>query len=76
MYKDRIKSIINSVLYKEIDGIEDINLFESGLFDSLTTLKLFRAIEEEFSLNIDLADIEITDFETIEKINQYLVKHK
>lgn len=73
MYRDRIKRIINDVLYQKVDEIEEINLFESGLFDSLTTLKLFRAIEKEFSITIDLADIEITDFETVEKINQYLV---
>lgn len=73
MYRDRIKRIISDVLYKNVDEIEEINLFESGLFDSLTTLKLFRAIEKEFSITIDLADIEITDFETVDKINQYLV---
>ena len=76
MYISEIKRIIKEELYIA-DNIEnEENLFETGLLDSLTTLKFFCCLEDAFKIEIDLAEVEITDFETIEKINEYIIKAK
>jgi acyl carrier protein len=44
---------------------DDMNLMESGLFDSLGFVELIAAIEEEFELEVDFADVDPETFTTV-----------
>lgn len=55
---------------------EDTNLFEAGLMDSLATMHLFIRLEEKYGVVLDLAEVEIEDFATVRKINQYIKNNK
>lgn len=76
MYKSIIKRIIKEELFIR-DSIDDnTNLFFEGVLDSLKTIRFFSKLEECFDVTIDLAEVEITEFETIEKINDYIMRLK
>jgi acyl carrier protein len=47
------------------DPSDDMNLMESGLFDSLGFVELIAAIEEEFELEVDFADVDPETFTTV-----------
>jgi acyl carrier protein len=51
------------------------DLFESGSLDSLVFVDLLLLLEREFRITIDMQLIEIEDFQSIESIAAYLVKH-
>lgn len=53
---------------------DDDNIFDMGIMDSLLTLKLILCLEETFKISIDLAEIEIEDFSSIQNINTFLMK--
>jgi D-alanine--poly(phosphoribitol) ligase subunit 2 len=44
---------------------DDMNLMESGLFDSLAFVELIAAIEEEFDVEVDFTDVDPDRFTTL-----------
>ena len=44
--------------------------------DSLATMHLFIRLEEKYGVVLDLAEVEIEDFATVRKINQYIKNNK
>lgn len=73
--EERVLDILESICgVDEVRKDMDINLFETGLLDSLGVTELLIEIEEE--LGIDIAPTEITreDIETPNKIIEYLSK--
>lgn len=77
MFIDRIRDIFFEELGIDMTAIQDEdNVFELGIMDSLLTLKLLLCLEEKFRIQIDLAEIEIEDFSSINKINTYLMEIK
>ena len=65
-------SIIHDYLVNECnDGIEisdDDPIIESGILDSLRVLNLISFLEETFRIEIDLIDIDATQFQSINSI--------
>jgi len=55
-------------LYGERSVKDDENLFESGIIDSMGLLRLLAFLESEFGVSIEMKDIAIENFDTIDKI--------
>lgn len=77
MYYSEILAILKEIVLSDnVDISVDTDLFEEGLMDSLATMNMFIQLEQAFGINIDLAEIEIEDFATVRKINDYVVSVK
>lgn len=48
------------------------DLIEEGVLDSLVFVDLIARLEERFSFEIDLADLEIDEFRSVEQIARYV----
>lgn len=66
--RNKVKNIIKDILKKEYNDEE----FIGEKFDSLMFIRLVVTIEKEFEIEIDLSKINIQDFDTIEKICEFV----
>ena len=74
MYYREIITILKDIVVLDNVNISiDTDLFEEGLMDSLATMNMFIRLEQIFGVSIDLAEIEIDDFATVRKINDFVV---
>jgi methoxymalonate biosynthesis acyl carrier protein len=55
---------------------DDTNLIAEGIIDSLALVELLFRIESEFGIVLDLEQVEISDFETIESIARMVARSK
>lgn len=69
--QQRIQAIFNQRLQVEIPAV-DIDLFETGLIDSLVFVDLLLALEEEFSMEITLDRVNLDDFRSITRIADFI----
>jgi acyl carrier protein len=75
--KEKIKNfIIENFLFGERELKDDEPLFESGIIDSLGLIKLIAFIEENFSVSIDMSEIMIENFNTVNDIMETLKSRK
>jgi len=76
--EDRIKKVLLENALEEVDPKEINNsspLIEYGVgLDSVATLELVVALEEEFQIRIDESEITPETFETIESISLHIAK--
>ena len=71
--KEKIKNfIVEKFLFGERALKDDEPLFESGIIDSLGLIKLLAFIEENFSVSIDMSEIMIENFNTVNDILETL----
>jgi D-alanine--poly(phosphoribitol) ligase subunit 2 len=69
----RIRGLFLDALSIEVDSV-DTNLIESGLLDSLVLVELLLHLEEEFGIDVMVAELDIEDFRTVRSIGT-LVTH-
>jgi acyl carrier protein len=75
--KEKIKNfIIENFLFGERELKDDEPLFESGIIDSLGLIKLIAFIEENFNVSIDMSEIMIENFNTVNDIMETLKSRK
>jgi acyl carrier protein len=74
-HTQKIRAYIANELAPD-SGIEDVpldyELITSGLIDSLSLVRLIAWIESEFQFSLGDMNISPSDFNTIEKINQFI----
>jgi acyl carrier protein len=71
--KEQIKSfIIKNFLFDERGLKDDEPLFESGIIDSLGLIKLIAFIEKNFNISIDMSEVMIEKFNTLNDIMETL----
>ena len=58
----------------EIRDEKDIDLFESGLLDSLGIIEVLLKIEENFGLKLQPTDLEREDMATVDNLVKFLEK--
>ena len=69
MVKEEIKKfIVDQFLFGERGLKDDEPLFESGIIDSLGLIKLLAFIDETFHISLNMSEIDIEDFNTINDI--------
>lgn len=65
--KDQIKEMIQKI-NPFIDILDDTDLIEDGVLDSLGIMSLIMDIEDRFGIKIDIEKIELKDFQTLETV--------
>lgn len=65
--------IIKICRTEEVKDMPDLDLFDSGLLDSLGLVALLVAIEEEFDVTIAPTELERDDINTVNKIIRQIV---
>jgi acyl carrier protein len=69
----RILKVLQKVTRKEISPNADESLFVSGLLDSFALTDFVSGLEEEFVVTIPDSDLSARKFDTISKVQAYLV---
>jgi len=69
----RIEGLMKDVLAITPDGI-DQDLLESGLIDSMALIELLYAIEQEFTVELPLEDLDVDLLRSIRGIASYVDK--
>lgn len=73
--KEKIRKFIESnlvVFEDEAEFTDSDNIFEMGFVNSLFAMKLVNYIEQEFSVEVDNDDLEISNFNSVDRIVQYI----
>lgn len=73
----RVKQAFVQALELDVDPdeIDDESLFGAGLgADSITSLKIVFALEEEFGFEIDDEDLQVELFNSVRTLSQYIAK--
>lgn len=67
---NRIKPLVEELAFKKLEN--DEALYTSNLIDSMGTVDLAMMLEEEFNIKIDTRDIIVSNFDSIEKLANYI----
>lgn len=67
---ERIKPLVEEIAFKKVEINEP--LYTSNLIDSMGTVDLAMMLEEEFNIKIDTRDIIESNFDSIEKLANYI----
>lgn len=68
----RIKNLVEEITFKSVNIDEP--LYTSNLIDSMGTVDLAMMLEEEFNIKIDTRDIIESNFDSLEKLGNYIQK--
>jgi acyl carrier protein len=68
----QVAEMIRRRLHIEMDD-PSIDLFDTGLVDSLGLIELLVGLESEFGIRIGTGELDIDDFRSIERIATYLM---
>ena len=72
--KEKIITILTEIR-PEFDFKNSSDFISEGLLDSFDIIQLVTALDDEFSVSIDGADILPENFATIDSISQLLIKN-
>lgn len=67
---ERIHPLVEEIAFKKVKNDEP--LYTSNLIDSMGTVDLAMLLEEEFNITIDTRDIIESNFDSIEKLANYI----
>jgi acyl carrier protein len=73
--KEKIRQFIeaNLVVFEdEAEFTDSDNIFEMGFVNSLFAMKLVGYIEQEFAIEVDNEDLEISNFNSVDRIVGYI----
>jgi methoxymalonate biosynthesis acyl carrier protein len=77
--KEKIRQFIgkNLVVFEdEAEFTDSDNIFEMGFVNSLFAMKLVGYIEQEFGIEVDNEDLEISNFNCVDRIVGYIENKK
>ena len=67
---ERIKPLVEEIAFKKVEIDEP--LYTSNLIDSMGTVDLAMMLEEEFDIKIDTRDIIESNFDSVNKLAEYI----
>lgn len=67
---ERIRPLVEEIAFKKVEIDEP--LYTSNLIDSMGTVDLAMVLEEEFNIKIDTRDIIESNFDSVEKLANYI----
>ena len=67
---NRIKPLVEELAFKKLENDEP--LYTSNLIDSMGTVDLAMMLEEEFNIKIHTRHIIVSNFDSIEKLANYI----
>ena len=65
--------IIEEFLYGDGDVDPDEDLFEAGVLDSMTFLRLLEFLDQRFGVEVHMGDITMDRFNTVNRVVGYLI---
>jgi len=71
--RERILEIIRPMAQKDVPPDPETSLFETGVLDSFSLPDLVSAIEQAFAITIPDSDLSPRKFESVVRIEQYLI---
>jgi acyl carrier protein len=71
--RERIRGLVEKVAGKAVPADPEESLFESGVLDSFKLPDLVAALEQEFSIQVSDADLRPRNFESLARIEEYLM---
>jgi methoxymalonate biosynthesis acyl carrier protein len=71
---DQLGELFATTLHIEAPG-PDADLLEEGILDSFQFVELLVQMEKKFSLRIDIAEIDLEDLRTLERIAELVVRN-
>lgn len=77
--KEKIRKFIESNLMDFVSTVEfsdSDNIFELGLVNSLFAMKLINYVKEEFDIQLASDDMEITNFNSVNNVLEFIKKKK
>ena len=66
----KIKPLVEEIAFKKVEI--DEALYTSNLIDSMGTVDLAMMLEEEFNIKIDTRDIIESNFDSLDKLANYI----
>lgn len=69
--RERVAKIFSETMNVEVPSV-DTDLFESGALDSLGFVDLVVRLEEEFGIQVPVAEVGIDNFRTIARMAAYV----
>ena len=66
--EDFIKKFVKEKANDEVDN--DLNLVEAGILDSFAFVELLTSLEDTYSIEIDLSEIDLDNFNSINLITK------
>jgi D-alanine--poly(phosphoribitol) ligase subunit 2 len=64
---ESIQNIFSQVLYREVQSPQ-VDLFETGLLDSMGLVELLFSLEQQFGFQPDISNLDLDQFRSIESI--------
>ncbi len=77
MVKDKVRNYIGENILFTSDGFpyaDTTSFLETGIIDSMNVLELVVFIEENFGITVEDADFTPDNFDSIEKISNYVAR--
>jgi acyl carrier protein len=77
--KEKIRKFIESnlvVFEDEAEFSDSDNIFEMGFVNSLFAMKLVNYIEEDFGIVVENDDLEISNFNSVNRITEFIESKK
>ena len=71
---NRIARIFPEALHLDPPPME-LDLFDSGVLDSLAFVELLLRLEQDFGVSVSVDDLELENFRTIERIAAFVEAH-
>jgi acyl carrier protein len=71
----KVREIVQETIDSTGLGItveDDMSLVEGGLLDSMSIVMLVQELQQEFDIDIDFADITISNFDSISALQHYV----
>lgn len=72
--QERIGQLIHDRLHIDIED-PSVDLFETGIIDSLGLVELLLGLEAEFGIRTITEDLDIDNFRSLERTTAYVMKH-
>lgn len=75
--KDEIINYIQEVAFeKDVEVEDDIDLFASGIFDSMEIILFLTFLDEKLNIKFEFSDLNFENFQTIDSILNWIEKIK
>lgn len=68
---ERVSRLVSETMNVEIP-MSDLDLFDTGILDSLGFADLMARLEQEFGVRISIEDLEIENFRSVERIAAFI----
>ena len=70
--REQIQQILGGISKEPLPGDPSASLFDAGVIDSFSLVDLVAALEQKFGIKIPDSDLNPRQFDSVERIEQYI----